>query len=260
MLPQSLSNRILLSILDSKTVTDKAGNVYPLHSNITKEQGHFLWQLMQDNEIQHSLEIGCAFGISTLFICDSLSSKPNPRHVIIDPNQSTLWHGVGVSNLEKAGFHFYKLIEKPSEFALPQLVERGEVFDFAFIDGLHRFESVLIDFFYTDLLLREGGVIAFDDVTYPAVNRALRYILNYPNYRVFARHPAKLEYSAKRKMLDSIKRLIKVGAGLLPERISRELWDDSVFRPAATLGIDRRTIAIQKISSEKTAWDWFEYF
>ena len=146
-------NKIVQTILDSKIVTDQFDNVYPLHSSIGADKGNFIWQLIQDNQIQQSLEIGCAFGISSLFICDSLSYKPNPSHIIIDPHQSTLWHGVGVHNLEKAGFRFYELIAKPSEFALPLIVESGKSFDFAFIDGLHRFENVLLDFFYINRLL-----------------------------------------------------------------------------------------------------------
>ena len=35
--------------------------------------------------------------------------------MIIDPFQSTDWHNIGITNLKRAGFDFFELIEKPSE-------------------------------------------------------------------------------------------------------------------------------------------------
>ena len=55
---------------------------------------------------------------------------------------------------------------------------------FALIDGWHTFDQVLPDFFYVDQLLEDGGIVAFDDVVMAAINRAVRYFLNYPNYRI----------------------------------------------------------------------------
>ncbi len=128
-----MNNEIIQGILDSRTVTDKLGNVYPLHSNVGLDQGNFIWQLIRSHEIQRTLEVGCAFGISSLFICDALSAKPNPKHVIIDPHQSSDRYGIGIHNLERAGFQFYQLIEERSEVALPTLAEHGDTFDFAFL-------------------------------------------------------------------------------------------------------------------------------
>jgi hypothetical protein len=41
----------------------------------------------------------------------------------------------------------------PSDEVLPRLCAQHERFDFAFIDGNHRFDYVLVDFFYIDKLL-----------------------------------------------------------------------------------------------------------
>ena len=151
-------NPVVKQILMSKTVTDEFGNNHKLRSEIGPDKGEFIWALIQSNEIEHSIEIGCAFGISSLYICDALSQKESPRHVIIDPFQSTTWHGVGVNNLQTAGFSFYELIEKPSEIALPTLLQNEERFDFAFIDGYHTFDHALLDFFYLNRLLKIQGL------------------------------------------------------------------------------------------------------
>ena len=62
---------------------------------------------------------------------------------------------------------------RPSEVALPAM--RGAPpFDLVFIDGAHGFPMPTIDWFYGASLLRQGGVVVFDDVKLPAV----RYLLD----------------------------------------------------------------------------------
>jgi hypothetical protein len=68
--------------------------------------------------------------------------------------------------------------------ALPSLLASVLKVQFVLIDGWHTFDQVLLDFFYVDKILEDGGIVAFDDVVMPAINRAVRYFLNYPNYRI----------------------------------------------------------------------------
>jgi predicted O-methyltransferase YrrM len=254
-------NETLTYILDTGNVHDRFGNTYRLHSSISLEKGEFIWHLVRDNKPERTLEVGCAYGVSSLFICDALAhNQNNAAHVIVDPHQSTLWRGVGIYNLEKAGFTFWELIEEYSEFALPRLVANERRFDFAFIDGLHRFENVLLDFFYIDRLLEVNGIIVFDDVDTQAVNKALRYILNYPNYEVMGLFPEISLHTIKRRSLETFKRGLKLLTTFMPGRMARELFDDSVFRPHTEIGLDRGVIALRKTSSESTQWDWYEPF
>jgi hypothetical protein len=63
---------------------------------------------------------------------------------------------------------------RPSEFALPDLVERRPtVMDLVFIDGGHSFPLPVIDWFYGAGLLRKGGIVIFDDIDLPAVGSLL---------------------------------------------------------------------------------------
>ena len=56
--------------------------------------------------------------------------------------------------------------------------------DFIFIDGWHTFDYTLVDFFYADLLVREGGMIIVDDVLHRGVNKFEKYIkTNYGFYK-----------------------------------------------------------------------------
>jgi Methyltransferase domain len=69
----------------------------------------------------NTLEVGCAYGLSSLFICSALQERHGATHTIIDPYQNG--YGVGIRNLEDAGLRFFNLIENKSEFALPKLLE-----------------------------------------------------------------------------------------------------------------------------------------
>jgi hypothetical protein len=61
---------------------------------------------------------------------------------------------------------------RPSEVALPEMKDEPP-FDLVFIDGAHGFPMPTIDWFYGASLLREGGVVVFDDVKLPAVRTLL---------------------------------------------------------------------------------------
>lgn len=130
----------------SNIVTDAQGNEYPLRGAISKEEGQFLAGLIQANEVQETIEIDCAYGVSSLFICDALAQKLQRHHTIVDPHQTTFYKGIGIHGLGMAGFNWFELIEELSEFALPSLLKQGEQFDFALIDGWHTFDHALLDF------------------------------------------------------------------------------------------------------------------
>jgi len=116
-------------------------------------------------------------------------STPNPRHIVIDPAQNAVayWHGVGLANLERAGYRgFVEFIEKPSQIALPELVSAGRRIDFAFIDGEHTFDHVLVDFFFVDQLLNVGGIVVLDDAGWPSIRSVARFVASNRSYKVVA--------------------------------------------------------------------------
>lgn len=130
------------------------------------------------------VETGMAFGVSSLCIADALRRNGDRWELVsIDPCQSADWRGAGMHLLARAGLRA-TLIEEASQLALPRLAASGERFDFGFIDGWHTFDHTLIDFFYIDLMLRDGGFIVLDDVGYPAINAATRFILANRDYEL----------------------------------------------------------------------------
>ncbi|HEY2118759.1 MAG TPA: class I SAM-dependent methyltransferase [Candidatus Acidoferrum sp.] len=131
----------------------------PPDSAITSDVGLFLQDLIRQRKPTTTLEVGLAYGISGLFICEALRECGGKRHIAIDPNQSTQWEGIGFNNLAQAGFcDLLELHESPSHLALPNLEASRTRIEFAFIDGWRTFDHALTDFFHIDRMLAVGGI------------------------------------------------------------------------------------------------------
>jgi len=177
---------LLQNILRTGRVTVDDGTTMDLHSHLPEEAGRMLQRIVGDLEARTTLEIGMAFGVSTLFICEAIADAPNARHIAIDPNQhGAEWRGVGLRHLRLAGLdHLLDFRELPSHQALPDLEREGVRIDFALADGWHTFDFVMVDLFLLDRLLRVGGVVVVDDAEWPGVRKACRFFITNRKYRV----------------------------------------------------------------------------
>jgi hypothetical protein len=178
-------NAVLSSILSTGSVQN-GSDTLPLHSGIDRTEGEFLQGLLRRLSPTVSVEIGLAYGISALFICDALEQRSGTQHIVIDPGQTRYWHGIGVSNLRRAGYgDIVRLIEEPSCVALPELERSGQKIEFAFVDGSHYFDFAFVDFFFIDRLLPVGGIVALDDAGSPTIRKLCRFVrMNLPYYSV----------------------------------------------------------------------------
>jgi predicted O-methyltransferase YrrM len=241
-------NSTLEQVLTTRKVTGANGQTHDLHAEISPEEGQLLTELIRKYKPTNTLEIGCAYGISSLYICEALSHQNDHWHTIIDPYQSTQWHGIGRENLERAEYYFHTLIERTSEIALPLLIEKDCSFQFALIDGFHTFDQVMVDFYYVNRLLDVGGVVVFDDVYLPAIDRVCRHVMTYPAYRMITpTSPAKL--SLKRRIVEPVMRLL---SNLLP----RSYFDQTWLSGVSLAGM----VAFEKISEDDRPWDWWAAF
>lgn len=252
-------NTVLATILEKQRVFTPEGGEETLHSAIDKNEVTFIERLISDFKCNQSLEVGCAMGISALAICEAIAkNKPGSFHTIIDPYQSTDWKNIGIYQLQRAGFTNFQLIEKPSEFALPQLVQENHKIDFAFIDGWHTFDHTLIDFFYINRLLRPGGILVVDDVQMPAVKKVMRMVHTYPCYRFI--DSVKVRRSGKAKALETAKACLGPISKLIGKRLAGEFVNAGVVYSDKSLGLDSSVVAFQKIEEDKRTWNWFERF
>ncbi|MDJ0708008.1 MAG: class I SAM-dependent methyltransferase, partial [Leptolyngbyaceae cyanobacterium MO_188.B28] len=177
-------DEIIEKLYKTRQVIGKSGEVHKLRSEIDRNEGKFIYEIIcNDSKILNTLEVGCAYGLSSLHICSALKGRPGASHTIIDPFQDKHWDGVGIKNLEEAGFNFFHFMEVKSEIALPSLLaEKEGQIDFIFVDGFHTFDHTLIDCFYATRLLRVGGYLVIDDLTFPSIERVVDFLKNYPCY------------------------------------------------------------------------------
>lgn len=249
---------LLDEILNSRMVQDVDGNQLPLTSEVDPGEGELLAKMVSEHKVTNTIEVGCAYGISSLYICGALAQKESPSHTIIDPFQNTDWKGIGVNNLKRAGIDFITLIEEPSEYALPRLCQEGKKYDLALIDGNHTLDHTLVDFFFVNKLLNEGGIVLIDDLTFPGIKKVIRYVLNYPNYEICGvANQSVHNGSTKRKVVDAGMRGI---SKLLPQSYANDVFAQSWRNSDFDLGIVCTMVALRKTGPDLRPWDWYEPF
>jgi predicted O-methyltransferase YrrM len=179
-------NTLIERIYQTGQVEDpERGSVTPFPISIPFETGALLYDLIFNEGLNNTLEVGMAYGLSTLFICQAHSDKGAGAHTAIDPHQSSGFRAIGLANIRKAGLDEHlSFHEAPSFEVLPALCRAGETYDFAFIDGRHFFDYVLVDFFYIDKLLRVGGYVVFDDLWLPQVRKVVSFVLRNRSYEL----------------------------------------------------------------------------
>lgn len=247
----------VFDILEKKGFTMPNGEWYEMHSCIDKDEALFLNKLIKDVQPKASLEIGCAEGMSSMTICESVG--PDVKHIILDPFQSTDWKNNGINNLKNAGLNNFELLEERSEFVLPRFLEQGKKFDFVFVDGWHTFDHVLVEFFYINRMLNIGGVVAFDDIGLQGLNRTMRWISNYPNYECLGN--AGDDYvTPRRKQLNTFKKFLNAAFTPLGERVKQEVLHDTVLRSDKELKLTGSVVAFKKTAEDDRDWAWYKPF
>jgi predicted O-methyltransferase YrrM len=186
-------NPLLEKIYATGKVEDKDGNLITCFpTSVPFDTGSLLYDLIRANGFEKTLEIGMAYGLSTLFICQALSDNGAGLHTAIDPAQRDGWHSIGLLNVERAGLNnLLRFYQASSHEALPELLREGERFDFAFIDGMHLFDYTMVEFFYIDRMLKAGGLVAFDDIWMPPIRKLISFVLTNRDYELVKTAPNK---------------------------------------------------------------------
>lgn len=144
----------------------------------TKSKAEFLYYtkpLIKDLERIQMLEIGSYEGLSSRWFIDTFLSSDDSKLYCIDTWQGSIEHtssDYDLQNLYARFIHNMKEhiesgkcihIRGMSSDVLPQLIAEEKKFDVIFIDGSHISSDVMIDAVLSYLLLKEGGILVFDD-------------------------------------------------------------------------------------------------
>ena len=237
-------------LLRTRVVVDYEGNELPLHSDTPKAQGEYLQSLLAATSARVTLEVGFAYGISTLFICEALQRLGGSRHYVIDPYQHQ-WKNIGVKNVEEAGYgSLVEFFPEQSYEVLPRLLRDGVKFDFAYIDTTKVFDHVLVDCFFVFRLLRVGGVFVMDDCSFPGLRKLARMLSQDPGIRVHSSFDQSPNRRRVRMAGEFLRRLPK----------AKQLFSSRLIATDAELGVNAHCIAFEKVSDDNRNWDWFRDF
>lgn len=248
-------NPVLQEIVDTGQVRLPSGDRVAMSSQIDPACGGLLQKAIREVRPETAVEVGLAFGISTLYMLEALSETGAQKLIGMDPAQhDNMWRGGGLHNVDRAGYgSLYEFHEDTSQQVLPRLVARGERIGVGFIDGWHTFDHVLVDFFYIDQMLEVGGIVVFDDVGYPAIRRLCEFVVANRAYEVFGTvkydEPASLRKIAKRTLRKYLRPLYQTDQ--TPTRDTR----DSI------VGLSNvYFLALRKKADDDRRWDHFVHF
>jgi predicted O-methyltransferase YrrM len=143
-------------------------------TRVDQIKGSELNRLVRASGAKKSLEVGLAYGFSTIWILDALPEGGD--HIAIDPFQESYWSGVGATQARRMPKRHFKVIEDYSIHVLSDLIRAGDRFDFIFIDGNHRFDDVLVDFYLADQILAVGGIMALDDSWMASIRTVANFV------------------------------------------------------------------------------------
>ncbi len=133
---------ILTAIWESGSVELPTGGHKKVAANINRESSDALYDMVLQERPKQVVEIGMAYGISTLTILSALAENGSGSLISIDPYLD--WptgKEVALNNVDKAGFSdLHMHIQEPSQIALGRMWQESRSFDLIYIDGYHNFE------------------------------------------------------------------------------------------------------------------------
>lgn len=150
------------------------GQQYPIAHSTSPEICRRYADLIVEHDLERGLEIGTLFGFSTLFLGDAFEQTGGRLDTIDIRYAKRTWsngeeiediHEVAERLVGEAGLDDRVTFHAGNSNAvLADLIATGAGYDFALIDGSHKFEVALLDFIGVDRMLEAGGYMAIDDI------------------------------------------------------------------------------------------------
>ncbi len=201
-------NPVLREALINGTVRHPDGTAISVVANINIPNSLALYRTIRERRPELVVEIGMAYGVSTLSILTALDENNHGRLISIDPYVG--WPTgrlVALNQVERAGYsdrHEHR--HEFSYTALPALIMNHTTPDLVYIDGNHNFDYAFVDCFLADKLLPVRGVMAFNDAGWRSVFKVIRFLNRYRRYREMdVGLPVK--YASRNPLFSMIKRL-----------------------------------------------------
>src|SRR5580704_5971284 len=178
--PLDLSFRVpLLSMYRGEPQLGLDGQHHAINPiiKISPSQGMWIYGLCLSGKPRATLEIGMCYGFSSLFFLAAIAKNKSGHHTAVDPDVRRHWHGIGLAHVSALGMESaFRYIEERSVRAGVDLKRENSSFDVIFVDGSHRFDDVMSDFYLYAPLCGIGGCIIFDDMWMPSIQSAVAFV------------------------------------------------------------------------------------
>lgn len=175
---KSIKSNILKDLLLYRNFEYK-NKIYKLNSNISINEGLFLFHLIKKYNPKKLLEIGLACGVSASFILISMDKKS--KLTSVDPFQKYQWDSFGLNVVDEI-IKENKLTKSNHKwepyYSHRFFSQKNNNYDFCFIDGDHSYKGTMIDLEGCHNLLKKDGLLVIDDVLHGPVKKALYDFLN----------------------------------------------------------------------------------
>ena len=152
-------------------------------------QALYMRDIIQRYKLKNLCELGHFHGKSSIYLGAILEEQGFGTLTTFDISATKVTPNINTLISEFSLEEFVNPIVTAEGYTwdLSNLIEKNDTrFDFCYIDGGHTFESTLLAFVLTDILLDKGGIIIFDDIDW-TVEKSISVfgdaILNVPMYR-----------------------------------------------------------------------------
>lgn len=130
-------------------------------------------QMNIDDEL-NILELGTGTGSSAFWIAENLLTHKNSRLTTVDNFHQPHQYRLAKANLSLcANSNKISIVNKNIEAFVS---EDLPMYNFIYIDAIHKYEATLYNLFFAQKHLAPGGIILVDDATTADVAKALRFV------------------------------------------------------------------------------------
>ena len=100
-----MNHPVIDEIESTGLTTLSDGTRVPIHGNVGPDSGKVIQRAIEATRPRMGIEVGLAFGISTLYILDAMQLHGGGSLIGMDPAQhDATWRGGGLHNVNRAGF------------------------------------------------------------------------------------------------------------------------------------------------------------
>ena len=144
---------------------------------IPATEGMWLFEICRKIRPKGILEIGTCYGFSSLFFLAAITKNGAGDVTSIDPYEESMWHGIALASVQATGAGpIFRHLAERSDRATTDLAREKASFQVILIDGSHRFDDALTDFYLCAPLCAEEGYVIFDDLWMPSIQSVVAFV------------------------------------------------------------------------------------